>query len=185
MLQYELRHVPNFEYQKTDDGFEVLIPQTKSSSWFYFPHCFAIFLVIFTFLIIDRDGFDRSGFSILIDFIFFSLMYTNIGLQLLWLYFGKEVVRVESEVITLQKQLKWRFKTKTFLLSEIGDLKFDLSDHVYFKFLYYRNEVFFGKRTIGFIHNLSIIRFGRGLSDKDAIELIALIKNHIASNPTR
>lgn len=184
MSQYEIRHNPNFEYHETEDGFEILIPQTKSSSWFYAPHFMTLFLVILSMLVLERTIESGSRFSLLIDITFFSLMYIHMTCLLLWLYFGKEVVRVKSDKITFQKMLKWRFKTKVFLLSEIRDLKLDLLDHEYYFWRNHSNAIIFGKRTIGFTYKFGTVRFGRGLSDKDASELIKLLKKQISYSST-
>lgn len=177
MDQHDNRNKPKYKYQKTEDGFEVLIPHQRNCVFFLIAHIFAVI------------GIPISAFGIWIlynaevyIFLCLFILAASINLSqtyfsLIWAYIGKEVVLVTKTDIFLQKLLYCRFGIKNFQISEVEKLKVDLFfDNAIFK----RNmrTRMFGRRSLRFEYNSKIIRFGRGLSEEDATALLALLKKH-------
>lgn len=168
-----------FSYRQTSEGLGIDIPAGKSN-------------IKIAFLSVWLAGWSIGGVFVIIDLFsangawpgkLFSLFWlagwaVGMGLvsfSIVWQFIGREVVFVTSGSLVIESRLIYRFRRRIFPVDQVSDLK-----RIERTVLQSR-KAGSDSPTISFDANGKTTKFGRGLDEDNAQEVVNILKKSIQS----
>lgn len=120
---------------------------------------------------------ERLFFLILV--IFMIYFFFRLGRVWMWRKYGKELITIGSEKITIKRDRKSYGKAYSYLLENVKDLGLVKHKDTSFKAELEKSFWVVGGEVLGFTSLGTKVKFGMQLNEEDAVELAALIKHEI------
>lgn len=163
------------EYQTNPDGFTAFILPVKV---IFVLFVMPIFLVVglFSGALSITLLFVKGNLAILFFIILLLVNMWYLGYAWLWNAFGKEIVVVTAEQLTVKHDVLGTGKTRGYPLSEITDLRVDIKEPPIFSMAWKEKAYGLWGDSISFTWGDKVLTFGRFLSENDARTLVNKIR---------
>jgi len=163
-----------------EDYFECHITAKKNLLFIIF-----VGLLLLVKLPVTHIGFLFQAVSIIYIFWFviYALLWSFLAIIWIWNVFGKEIVKVEEDILSIKHNVFGLGKIKIYPLKDISNIGISEFHNIT---MWFSNFIFWnmGSGVIAFDYKGETYRFGMKLGERESSELVKILKKYLEQHST-